>query len=179
MERSQVAAVLGAVGLLVASLFWYGDKAPDPGPVPVAIVEPAEPGVLTVHVSGAVRRPGVVEVPVGARVADAVTAAGGAAQDAVLMAINLAAPLSDGQQIVVPDASSPVASGAAPDGRIAINRATAGELEGLAGVGPVLAGRIVSHREQFGPFESVEDLLDVPGIGESKLASLKDQITVP
>jgi competence protein ComEA len=142
-------------------------------------------GEITVHVAGAVRRPGLVRVRHQARVADAVAAAGGAAPQADLSGLNLAAPLGDGDQVVVPlrgDSGGGTAGvGGRPndDGRVRINTATEQELEQIPGVGPVLAGRIAAHREQYGPFAVVEDLLDVPGIGEAKLAALRDAVVVP
>jgi competence protein ComEA len=97
----------------------------------------------------------------------------------VLTALNLAAPVSDGQQLVVSEQGAGTGSGAAGDGRISINTADAAALEGLPGVGPVLAERIVEHRDRYGPFAVVEDLLDVPGIGEAKLAALREMVMVP
>lgn len=136
--------------------------------------------MLEVHVAGWVADPGVVELHEGAIVADAVAAAGGMRRGARADLINLAAPLGDGEQVVVPGPESgDVPTAPAGDGVISLNRADAGELEGLPGVGPVLADRIVAHREQVGGFERVEDLLQVPGIGESKLAAIRDLIKVP
>lgn len=138
---------------------------------------------ITVHVAGAVRRPGLVELGAPSRVADAVAAAGGATTAADLTALNLAAPVRDGDQIVVPVRGDPAAlgplNGTAAAGRIRINAATASQLEEIPGVGPVLAARIITHREEFGPFATVEDLLDVPGIGEAKLAAMRDSVQVP
>jgi competence protein ComEA len=147
--------------------------------VPIALADDAG---LTVHVSGAVAQPGLVNVPAGARIADAVSAAGGALPDADLRALNLAAPVRDGEQVAVPGQSESLADGgAAVDGagRVRINVADAVELQALPGVGPVLAERIVSHRDEHGSFAAVEDLLDVSGIGEGKLASLRDSVVVP
>jgi competence protein ComEA len=137
--------------------------------------------MITVHVAGLVSRPGLVELPEGSRVADAVAAAGGLLPGARAEAINLAAALSDGQQIVVPEADGdrPATSAGTPDGKVHLNQATASELDSLPGVGPVIAERIVSYREENGPFETIEDLLDVPGIGEAKLADLRDHVQVP
>jgi competence protein ComEA len=113
-------------------------------------------------------------------VADAIKAAGGFRPGADSDAVNLAASLSDGQQVIVPGPSGAVAGPTATgDGKIAINRATAAELDALPGVGPVLAERIVAHRDQHGPFATVEDLLQVSGIGEAKLASIRDLVSVP
>jgi competence protein ComEA len=126
-----------------------------------------------------VLHPGLVSLPAGARVADAVLAVGGATAGAVLTALNLAAPLSDGQQLVVPGEGSAPGPAGDGDGRIPINTADGAALEGLPGVGPVLAQRIVEHRDRHGPFSVVEDLLDVPGIGEAKLAALREMVLVP
>lgn len=134
---------------------------------------------IEVHVAGWVADPGVVELPEGAIVADAVVAAGGMRAGARADLINLAAPVRTGDQIVVPgpDAEGPPAG--TVGGLISINQATAAELETLPGVGPVLAERIVAHRDQVGGFDRVEDLLQVPGIGESKLAAIRDLVRVP
>ena len=144
--------------------------------------------------SGAVANPGVVSVPSGARVADAVAAAGGVDRSADVTAINLAAPLADGDQVVVPQAPAGAEGRTWPDRRrwalagrssggtgdkVALNQAGPAELETLPGVGPVIAQRIVAHREANGPFRAVEDLLDVPGIGEATLAGFRDLVVVP
>ncbi len=172
-----------AAGLVIAALaasFWYQQSAPEPVPL---LVEPAETGgdtAVTVHVSGEVVAPGLVEVAATARVADAVAAAGGTTRDADLARVNLAAPLQDGLQIVIPNVAGPTGDGAiVSDGRIHINAATAAELEQLPGVGPVLAAKIAAHRDEYGPFTTVEDLLDVSGIGEAKLAGLRDSVALP
>ena len=110
--------------------------------------------------------------------ADAIVAAGGTTAEADLARINLAALVTDGLQITVP-AVGDASIAAVADGRVRINEATASELETLPGVGPVLAERIVSHRDASGHFAEPEDLLDVPGIGEAKLQSLRDHIVVP
>jgi competence protein ComEA len=144
---------------------------------PAGAAAPASP--LTVHVSGAVAIPGVVRVPAGSRVADAIAAAGGIVPAADPGSVNLAAPVRDGQQVVVPrrgDGSSPTTADA---GGIRLNTASVTELERLPGVGPVLAGRIAGYRDEHGPFDTVEGLLDVPGIGEVKLAALRDAVIVP
>ena len=168
-----------AVAAVAASL-WYGQSSPDPAPLLVATSVVGEESSITVHVSGQVAAPGLVEVDAGARVADAVAGAGGSTRNADLALVNLAAPLLDGQQIVIPEIGDAlVGGGVASDGRIHINSATAGELEQLPGVGPVLAGRIASYRDENGPFATVEDLLNVPGIGEGKLETLRDSVAVP
>jgi len=138
--------------------------------------------MIVVHVSGEVVSPGLVEVPSDARVADVLAAAGGVSLRADLPEVNLAQPVVDGQQIVVPSESRPgteAAVAGTADVRIRINDADTATLETLPGVGPVLAGSIIAHRAEFGPFRTIEDLLDVPGIGEQKLASLRDRVLVP
>jgi competence protein ComEA len=134
---------------------------------------------LEIHVAGWVTAPGVVVLPEDAIVADAVAAAGGLRLGARADLINLAAPLRAGDQVVVPGPSSEEAVSAPGDGPVSINQATAVELQALPGVGPVLAERIVAHREQIGGFDQIEDLLQVPGIGESKLAAIRDLVRVP
>lgn len=144
--------------------------------------------VVVVHVAGAVLAPGVVTLPAGSRVHEAVTAAGGLAPDAVADAVNLAAIVADGQQVYVPHAgegvggpastATPTGSGSGPTGPVDLNHATAAELEVLPGIGPATAAAIVAHRDQHGPFASVEGLLDVPGIGPARLESLRELVTV-
>ncbi|HUG74415.1 MAG TPA: ComEA family DNA-binding protein [Acidimicrobiia bacterium] len=180
MDRSWLAgASLAALALAGALILW---PSPQPPPVVERLPPPgrtAAPGTIVVHVSGAVARPGLIALPEGARVADAIAAAGGALPSASLTALNLAAPVAGGHRVVVPQAGTTVGAGEAAGGPIAVNLATAGELERLPGVGPVLAQRIVEHHERHGPFGVVEDLLDVAGIGEAKLAAIRDHITVP
>lgn len=127
--------------------------------------------VVVVHVAGAVRTPGLVELPWGSRVSDAIAAADGATSPEVLTSVNLARPLVDGEQILVGvDAAQP------SDGRISINSASSVELQELPGVGPVLAERIVAFREQNGPFVSLDGLLEVSGIGEAVLRNMSEQV---
>jgi competence protein ComEA len=148
---------------------------------------PSLAGEVTVHVVGAVARPGLVVVPAGSRVADAIESAGGATADAELGALNLARPVTDGEQVVVPrigDAPPAGSDGGTgdgawrADGRLDLNAATASEFEELPGVGPVLAGRIVDWREQHGPFVEVGQLREVAGIGEKTFQSLSELVTV-
>lgn len=136
---------------------------------------------VTVHVAGAVRQPGVVILALGARVADAIAAAGGPRPDANLDGLNLAAHVEDGERVLVPAAgggADAVVLGADPDPRVDLNAATARELEALPGIGPVLAQRIVSWREQHGPFREPGDLRAVPGIGERTFQSLAELVKV-
>ena len=142
---------------------------------------------MVVHVAGAVQASGVYRLVPGARVIDAVRAAGGLAADANSDAVNLAAPLTDGERVYVPRlgevapvlvAPSQGSGTSAPAGPVNLNTATADELEALPGVGPATAATILAHREQHGPFASVDDLADVRGIGPAKLDALRGSVTV-
>lgn len=140
---------------------------------------------VVVHVVGAVAAPGLVTVPEGSRVADALSAAGDATPDADLAGVNLAREVVDGEQIVVPRpgeavvaAPGPATGGGTPDGPVDLNAADEAALDGLSGIGPVLAARIVEWREANGPFTSVEELGEVSGIGDALLARLRDQVKV-
>lgn len=176
MDRLQW--VVAGLVLLVAGIsgWWFGGEPVEPPPVQVS--PGSEPASITVHVAGAVVGPGLVVIPSGSRVADAVAAAGGLLEDAEPSGLNLAAPVVDGQQIVVRTVGA-FGPPLVDDGRVRLNSATATDLEAIAGVGPVLAERIVAYRERNGPFTEVEDLLDVAGIGESKLEAMRDQVIVP
>ena len=174
-------AGLGLLAFLVVGGAWWFGRAPqtEPFPAPAGVTK-VKSESITVHVAGAVQAPGLVQLPSESRVADAVAAAGGATAEADLGALNLAGVLIDEQQVVVPSVGT--VQGAATvesDGRVRLNGASASEIEALPGVGPVLAERIVAHRDAFGPFGEIEDLLDVSGIGEAKLAALRDHIVVP
>lgn len=136
-------------------------------------------GEVVVDVTGAVRRPGVYRMPVGSRVDDAVTRAGGAAPGAQLEAINLAARLADGQQVVVPGrvpggGVGVVTEGA--EGPISLGTATAEQLEEIEGIGPVTAGDIIIFRDEHGGLSSVDQLDQVPGIGPATMDSLRDRL---
>jgi len=140
---------------------------------------------LVVHVAGAVARPGVYRVAAGARVADAVDVAGGALADADVHRLNLAAPVVDGERVYVPRVGEVVplaldggSSADDPAGPLDLNTATLEQLDALPGVGPATAQAIVDERERRGGFRSVEELLDVRGIGPAKLEQLRDLVTV-
>lgn len=132
---------------------------------------------IVVAVMGRVQRPGLVELPAGARVADAIAAAGGALPETDLSTLNLARRLVDGELVSV-GVPAPAAAGAAGGGLVNLNTATAAELEALPGVGPVLAQRIVDYREAHGGFRTVDELRDVPGIGDATFAELESRVTV-
>jgi competence protein ComEA len=140
-------------------------------------------GRVAVHVAGRVRRPGLVRLAAGSRVQDAIRAAGGAAAGANLDAVNLARKLVDGEQVRVPAhgeavaAPAPQGGQATPAGPLDLNSATVEQLEALPGVGEVTAGRIVAYRSAH-PFTSVDELLEVPGIGQRRFEQLKDLVTV-
>ncbi|MGY1763805.1 ComEA family DNA-binding protein [Geodermatophilus sp. SYSU D00779] len=194
-----VAGLLAA--LLVVGGTWLDRPQVQPAPVepapagPPAGEEPAAtPSVgvaagsaatVVVSVVGSVARPGLVTLPEGARVADAVAAAGGLLPDTDPASVNLAAVVSDGQQVAVGVPGAGVAGGAADGsgaagggGPVDLNTATAADLDALPGIGPVLAQRIVEHRERNGRFRSVEQLDDVPGIGPATYAELAELVTV-
>ena len=145
---------------------------------------------IVVDVEGKVRRPGVVHVPKGARVIDALEAAGGVLPGTNTAMLNLARVLTDGEQILVgispppgatpPPGSTPAsgASGSAPPGQLDLNTATLDQLEELPGIGPVLAQRILDYRTTHGQFTSVDELLEVSGIGDQRFAELKDLVRV-
>ena len=161
-----------------------------PAPSPTTTDAPA----IVVHAAGAVVAPGVVSLPPGSRVSDLLAAAGGPAPDVDLDRVNLAAPLADGQRVwfprvgevappSVPGEGGPAPPGAGGDGDgsagpVDLNAATADELEDLPGVGPSIAAAIIEHRERHGPFRSVDDLLDVAGIGPARLEQLRELVTV-
>jgi competence protein ComEA len=199
-RRGAVALVGVALlaALAVGAHVWHGRPQSQAIAPPSAVSSPASAGSaaastsLVVAVSGKVRRPGVVTVPAGARVIDVLKAAGGPLPGADLGMLNLARKVADGELVTVglPSSASgaPVAAGSgAPSagdpaggaaGPIDLNTATLGELDTLPGVGPVLAQRILDWRSQHGRFASVDQLSDVPGIGDARLAQLRDLVRV-
>jgi competence protein ComEA len=198
--RQIVAACLAvlAVALLGA---WYLSRggagaAASPSPAPIRVEDAAAAGSgggsVIVHVAGAVRDPGVYRLRTGARVDDAVGRAGGATSRADLSQVNLAAKVEDGRQILVPR-RVPAAAAAAPVGTpgtaagvgtttpgvpLNLNTATPEQLDTLPGVGPATAQKILAYRQEHGGFGSVEELGEVPGIGDVRLAALRDLVRV-
>lgn len=196
---SRSTALVG-VSLLLAALALVGHRLAQTGaasaPEVVAPLEPvAAPSsrrTLVVHVVGAVRRPGLLRLRDGARVADAVARAGGATKGADLAGLNLAAPLVDGVQVLVPPRVESVETEAAPSagatassaspyagaaGKPSLATATADQLDELPGVGPITAQKILDYRAAHGPFRSVDDLDAVPGIGPARIEQLRDLVT--
>ena len=170
-----VVLVLGARRLASAG----AAQAPVAAPVVVRAAPAAKPRVL-VHVVGAVREPGLYRLRDGDRVADAIERAGGAGRKADLAGVNLAAPVVDGTQVVVPALgaarASPGGTGA-PSGPVSLSSATVEELDTLPGIGPVTAEKIVAWRDAHGPFRSVDDLDAVPGIGPTRIEQLRELVT--
>lgn len=181
--RSVAGRVWALVVLAAAAGVWVGAPrtAPVRPPIIAGTAESSERAAITVHIAGWVVRPGLVSLPEGARVADAVEAAGGLRPGVVLAGLNLAAPVLDGSLVEVPgpDMATSDRSGTTDDGLVDLNRAGVADLEGLPGVGPVLAERIVAYRTEHGPFQAIEDLLSVSGIGERKLESLRPHLRPP
>lgn len=188
LSRGEIIGLLVVVAAtLFGAGFWYMRSLPQPVEIraaarPTAGPVSPSPATIFVDVTGWVKKPGVYEFPEGDRVIDAVEQAGGARKGAVLTTLNLAAVLSDGQQILVPEpvkaASADTSSGVDASGKININTADATQLESLSGVGEVIAQRIIDYREANGPFTSVDQLLDVSGIGDATLAEFRDEVTV-
>lgn len=183
MDRATTNLQMTVVGvaalLVVGGVAWFGFGSNQPAPLVPTTQPEVTPEAIAVHVSGEVVEPGLVSVAQGSRVADVVAAAGGATARADLAAVNLASPVRDGEHVAIPAQGDPGTVTSAGARGIDLNTASASELERLPGVGPVLAGRIASFRADHGPFEEIEDLLDVPGIGEAKLASMRDAISAP
>lgn len=177
-----VAAAVAAAGLFVVFLSWPRSEPTATASVDATASAEAAPETILVSVAGAVERPGIVELEQGARVADAIEAAGGLAEGADPGFLNLAREVSDGDLVAVTDAGGEQsAPGAAADpggGLVNVNAADAQALTSLSGIGPVLAERIIAYRESNGSFQSVDELSEVQGIGPSLLEQLRDQVTL-
>lgn len=183
------------LSLIVGGVIGYFTPRPRGKPITVITPEPTAtptptptPAPLRIHVTGAVQAPDVYYLPVGSLVKDAILAAGGPAPDADLERINLAQELLDQQQVYVPRRGEehplPTISGGVPQktvsaqAKVNVNTATVEELQQLPRIGPALAQRIVAYREMYGPFQTIENLMEVPGIGEAIFAAIRDYITV-
>ena len=181
--RARKAALGLLAGLSVVIAWWWWSGQPETvQPISDTTAVDAEAiavdgplrevsAVVVVHVVGKVADPGLVELPMGARVHDAIEAAGGATKDKALESVNLARPVVDGEQIVV---GEPIAGAASST--MSINTASAEELDELPGIGPVIAERIVQWREENGPFTSIDELGEVSGIGPSIIEQIRDQV---
>jgi competence protein ComEA len=191
-RTSLAVAILGTVAVGLAAVL-----IPRPAPPTVVVQQPTArviatpappptpppPSLIVVHLSGEVIAPGVYQLPVGARVDDAVRAAGGVTPAGDVNRVNLAARLADGQHVVVPRKSEPAepnvpaASSPIPT-RINVNSASVAELDGLPGVGPVTAQRIVTYRKEHGPFTAIEQLRDAKLVNQTTFDKIRDLISI-
>lgn len=182
VSKQLLIALAGVVA--VASLVLVAVNRPEPptGEFTVSAdetVNEVSQQFLYVHVVGEVQSPGMYQLPIGARLVDALFAAGGLTEEADNASVNLARELTDGEQIIVFSTSQEgQAAGTTASGLVSLNRAGDKELEELPGIGPALAGRIIAWREANGGFKSVQDLLKVSGIGESLLSGVIDLVTL-
>jgi competence protein ComEA len=185
LSRRRLFGVAAALAVLLLLLIRHlggsGNAAPAVTPVqPVAKPRAAAPKLVVIDVAGAVRHPGLYRLREGSRIDDAITSAGGPTAKAQLGAVNLAAPVADGEQVVVPGRgaagvlpSAAPAAGSSPSAPLDLNSATLEQLENLPGIGPVTAQKILDYRQQHGAFHSVAELQGVPGIGPAHMAQLK------
>jgi competence protein ComEA len=174
-------------GLLGAGLILL--VARQPRGEAIRLLPPPTPAPLIVHVDGAVAQPGVYTLEAGSRVQDAIQVAGGLKPEANTASLNLAATLQDGSRVLVPTLPPPVTpdvSGGAPPSRFSaspsnpvnINTASQAELESLPAIGPSLAQKIIAYRQANGPFQSIEEIMEVSGIGQKTFDLIKDLITI-
>ena len=179
-RQALVLAAAALVLLVVAGRTLAGAGTATSRPAAELVPEPAAAAPkLVVHVAGAVRRPGLYRLAEGKRVADAVARAGGATAPADTAAINLAAPLADGMQVLVPRRlpGPAAAAGQAPAVRVSLGSATLEQLDALPGIGPVTAQKIVDYRSAHGGFRSVDDLDAIPGIGPARIEQLRELVS--
>ncbi len=190
LERYRAVLFLGLVALALAALVLFQTLRPQPkaiilstpAPLPTPEATPT-PRSLRVYVSGAVHQPDVYPLLPDSIVKDAITAAGGATDDADLDRINLALPVADGQHVYVPRVGEenppvqPPSRQPAAGIQVNINTADSAALDSLPGIGPALAQRIIDYRQEHGPFARLEDIMEVPGIGPGTFEKLQDLIT--
>jgi competence protein ComEA len=186
--RSSYNVLIGVIsGFLLAGALVWVSRSPSGKPIEL-LPAPTQPP-LVVHVIGAVPRPGVYEFAEGSRVEDAIQAAGGLLAQAEVSFINLAAPLEDGQQLDIPFKDGAPPSGPFSEEPLAtqnanqselinINEASLDELDTLPGIGPTTAEKIIEYRELNGPFQNIEDIMNVSGIGPATFEEIEDLITV-
>jgi len=183
-RRAAITASALALVAVLALVAWPRPADDLPRHLPFVTIPPSSttmPQEVVVHVAGAVLHPGLYHRPAGDRVADLLEAAGGPLEEADLDRLNLAEPLLDGIRVWVPSVAElqdPLPATEVGAGPVDLNRATASQLEALTGVGPSLSAAILDHRDRFGPFGVVDDLLAVSGIGPAKLAGLRDQVRI-
>jgi competence protein ComEA len=185
LSRRQLFGAAAAVAVLLVLAIRHlgggGTAAPAVTPLPApARARPAAAKLLVIDVAGAVRHSGLYRLRAGSRIDDAIAAAGGATRKAQLDSVNLAAPVADGEQVIVPErgaagssAATSTAAGSSPSAPLDLNSATLEELENLPGIGPVTAQKILDYRQAHGAFHSVAELEGVPGIGPAHMAQLK------
>jgi competence protein ComEA len=186
LSRRQLFGFAAAVAVLLILVVRQhggdGATARVVAPVSVAAPKPAAAKLLVIDVAGEVRRPGLYRLRLGSRIDDAITAAGGPTSKAELDTVNLAAPIADGEQVVVPGrgaagaaaaVTSPSGAGSSPTAPLDLNTATLEQLESLPGIGPVTAQKILDYRQAHGAFHAVSELQGVPGIGPAHMTQLK------
>lgn len=196
LTRGEMIGLIAIVAVALAGAgFWYMRSLPQPVQIRTAarssavqIAPSPSPAAIVVDVAGWVKKPGVYEFHEGDRIVDAVDQAGGARKGAVLIGLNLAAPLADGQQILVPEplsksqdaalGSGTTLPGTSASGLVNINSADLTTLESLNGIGEVIGQAIIDYRDENGPFKSIEDIQNVSGIGPATFADIKSDITV-
>jgi competence protein ComEA len=184
--RSVLKVLIGVIaGFLLAGALLVISRSPAGTPIPLLPAPTKAP--LVVQVLGAVPRPGVYEFPEGSRVRDAIDAAGGLLTDADVSAMNLAAPLQDGQQLEIPltggaagtpPPAVPATQAPTAGDLVNINTATLDQLDALPGIGPTTAQKIIDYRTAKGPFARIEDIMNVSGIGPATFDKLKDLISI-
>jgi len=180
LTKEQRAAVFILVGLIISGMI-YGlhERLSKPHSEITASSPSAAPKPLLIHVSGAVRRPGLYRLNAGSRLINAVEAAGGFLPSADPSSVNLASPLKDGDRVILPARRRPESSSDSTGaGGVNINTADEKTLESIPGVGKVMAGRIVDYRKKNGRFSSAEDLMKIGGVGEKKFEKMKGHVTV-
>lgn len=186
LSRRQLFGAAAALAILLVLLVRHMGAGGSAAPVVRPLQAPTRPTraaaakLLVIDVAGAVRRPGLYRLRAGSRIDDAIAAAGGVTAKAQLDAVNLAAPIADGEQVVVPGrgavgapSANPPAAGSSPTAPLDLNTATLEQLEALPGIGPVTAQKILDYRQAHGAFHAIAELEGVPGIGPAHMAQLK------
>jgi competence protein ComEA len=177
-----IGILVGIIGMALIQLITAAPRG-----TPVELLPAATAGSITIHIDGEVASPGVFEIPYGSRIQDIIGLAGGLTEDADISSVNLAAAVTDGERVNIPciepthqpESNVVVAVGTPVTyERININTATQEELEFLPGIGPVIAGRIIEYRQFYGPYQFIEDLQKVEGIGPAVFEKVKDSISV-